>query len=153
MVFVYSKNADGEFICKDCTFKTHNQSTMHYHLKNHDGDNKYECEDCMMTFLQKSVLNLHIQAHHSEEKQHEFECPCCGYSDLRKGNCRIHFARIHLKDLTNNMKGKPTLDNTIVKCNECDKSFKSMSMYYYHVSSCIRLSEDHPLAEKWASLL
>ena len=60
MVFVYSKNADGEFICKDCTFKTHNQSTMHYHLKNHDGDNKYECEDCMMTFLQTSCVLYEI---------------------------------------------------------------------------------------------
>jgi len=153
MVFVYTKNESGEFVCKDCKFTTMNQSTMHYHFRNHDGTLTHECPECDKKFLQKSVLDLHILSKHSEEKpKKEFSCPCCTYSDLRKGNLAIHFARIHLKDITDKMKTKSAVPDTVTQCESCSKSFKSMTLFYYHCAACVRLPEKHAHAETWKKL-
>jgi len=127
---------------------------MHYHIKvKHTGELEYECADCDMKFSQKSQLNLHIKSRHSKKPVKEYKCPCCPYTDLRKGNCVIHFTRIHLKDITDKIKLKPTEPNTVAYCSQCSKSFKSMTLYYYHVSSCIRLTDEHPLKNEWTELL
>ena len=153
MVFVYNKNSDGTYLCNDCEFTTHNQSTMHYHMKKHVGSLEHECKECEMKFSQKSQLNLHIKSRHSTTPKKEYTCPCCPYKDHRKGNCVIHFTRIHLKDITDKLKLKPTEANTVAHCSQCSKSFKSMTLYYYHVSSCIRLTDEHPLKNEWTELL
>jgi len=148
MVFIYTKNTAGHFTCRDCVFTTPNQSTMHYHLRNHDGTLTHECKHCDMKFLQKSILDLHIKSRH-ETTKNTFSCPCCDYTDLRKGNCVIHFARIHLKKDTDALKGKPTLPATVAQCTKCTKSFKNMTGFYYHVSNCVQIEKSHPLSEQW----
>ena len=153
MVFIYKKNNNNEFTCPDCDFITHNQSTMHYHLRNHDGTLTHKCSECDMKFLQKSVLELHIKSKHSNEAtKKEFSCPCCDYSDLRKGNCVIHFARIHLKELTDKMKRKSTEPNMVAECSECSKNFKNTTSYYYHLGSCIKLEKTHESYEAWSKI-
>jgi len=153
MVFIYTTNSDDNYVCNDCDFTTHNQSTMHYHMKKHIGGLEHECTECDMKFSQKSQLKLHINSRHSNKMAKKYNCPCCAYTDLRKGNCVIHFTRIHLKDITDKMKLKPTEPNTVTCCSQCSKSFKSMTLYYYHVSSCIRLTDEHPLKNEWTELL
>jgi hypothetical protein len=154
MVFTYNKDTNGNFTCPDCKFTAQNQSTMHYHLKNHEGNLSHECKHCDMKFLQKSVLTLHIKSKHSDvTKKDTFKCPCCTYSDLRKGNCVIHFTRIHLKDLTDSLKKKSEQTNAVTDCKGCNKSFKSMTMFYYHVSNCIKISENHPMNSEWKKLV
>ena len=154
MVYTYNKNSNGEFVCSECkTFKTLNQSTMHYHIKNHEGSLNHECDECDMKFLQKSVLNLHKKSKHSEDKKNEFNCPSCSYNDLRKGNCIIHFARIHLKSITDKMKKKITSPEPVTQCTECSKTFKNMTGFYYHVSDCIKLGDDNPMKNEWKKLI
>lgn len=157
MVFAYNKNKEGMYICTDnCNFITHNQSTMHYHMKvKHNGTLEHECKECNMKFPQKSQLNLHVKSRHSNDNKpkKEYNCPCCDYKDLRKGNCIIHFTRIHLKDITDKLKTKSTDTTMAAHCSQCSKSFKSMTLYYYHVSSCIRLTDEHPLKNEWTELL
>ena len=142
------------FTCTDCTFTTLNQSTMHYHYRNHEGTLTHECKECDKKFLQKSVLDLHIQSRHSKEPEikKEYKCECCSYSDLRKGNLGIHFARIHLKDITDKMKKKSTVPDTVAQCDSCSKSFKSMTLFYYHCASCVRLPETHAHADIWKKI-
>jgi len=105
-----------------------------------------------MKFLQKSVLDLHIKSKHSDKVKKEFLCPCCDYTDLRKGNCIIHFARIHLKELTDKMKQKSAEPNNVAQCSECSKNFKNMTGYYYHLGSCITLEKTHPQYEAWTKI-
>ena len=152
MVYVYKKNSDNDFICPDCPFTTHNQSTMHYHRRNHTGNLTYECTECSMKFLQKGVLDLHIKSKHTTNDKKEFNCPCCSYSDLRKGNCLIHFARIHLKELTDKMKLKPKDATSVAECSECSKNFKNTTSFYYHLGSCIKLPTDHAHYQAWAKI-
>lgn len=153
MVLIYKKNNNNEYICPDCNFITSNQSTMHYHLRNHNGSLNHECKECNMKFLQKSVLDLHIKSKHSDTiVKKEFTCPCCDYSDLRKGNCVIHFARIHLKDITDKMKVKSVEENMITTCSSCSKNFKNMAGFYYHLSSCIKLEKNHEHYNSWVKI-
>lgn len=149
MTFVYKKNSNNDFVCPDCPFTAHNQSTMHYHLRNHTGVLEHECPDCDMKFLQKGVLDLHIKSKHNKVTKKEFTCPCCTYTDLRKGNCLIHFARIHLKELTDKMKLK-THDGT--ECSECEKHFKNITSFYYHLGTCVKLPSNHTHYEMWSKI-
>ena len=152
MVFIYTKNTAGHFTCRDCVFTTPNQSTMHYHLRNHDGTLTHECKHCDMKFLQKSILDLHIKSRH-ETTKNTFSCPCCDYTDLRKGNCVIHFARIHLKALTDKMKKKSAVEGQVVECTECSKGFKNMTGFYYHLGSCVKLDKNHESFEAWTKMV
>lgn len=76
------------------------------------------------------------------------ECPCkgCDYKDMRKGNLRIHFARIHLKELTESLKG-PDLS-----CKACSKSFKSATAFYYHAWGCVKPVQTHAHFNAWEVL-
>ena len=139
-------------MCTDCDFTTHNQSTMHYHMRNHTGSLTHECSECTMKFLQKSILELHMKSKHNKNTKKEFTCPCCDYSDLRKGNCLIHFARIHLKTLTDTMKSKSEMDGMVVECSECSKNFKNMTGFYYHLGSCIKLPPNHEHYAAWTKI-
>jgi len=127
---------------------------MHYHLRNHNGNLSHECPDCDMKFLQKSVLELHIRSKHkSGDEKKAFVCPCCDYSDLRKGNCLIHFARIHLKSLTDKMKKKSNVEGQVVSCTECSKGFKNMTGFYYHLGTCVNLPQNNEYSESWSKLV
>lgn len=153
MVFEYSKNEEGQFICPHCNYTAKYQSTMHYHLKKHEGALPHACTHCKMRFLQKSLLDIHIKARHPQanEKKDYVECPVpnCGYKDIRKANCVIHFARIHLREIVDKLKVKTTEENAICQCSKCNKNFKSATHYYYHSASCISLAPVHPMAELW----
>ncbi len=156
MVLVYTKNADGEFTCPHCEYTARIQSTMHYHLKKHEGTLPHVCKHCDMRFLQKSYLDMHVKSRHADtlEKKDTFKCPCnnCGYEDIRKSNRRIHFVRVHLKPLVDAIKTKTSVEGCVASCSECNQSFKSMTQFYYHSAGCIKPTEQHPLYNDWMTV-
>jgi len=156
MVFEYKKNKDGEFICTHCDYTAKNQSTMHYHLKKHEGSLPHPCKHCDARFVQKGLLDMHIKSRHPEtlEKKETFKCPCnnCDYEDIRKGNRLIHFLRVHMKDLTDALKAKTTDKACVTSCKSCSKSFKSMTQFYYHAASCVSPTENHAMYAQYASI-
>lgn len=181
MASKYKKNANGEFTCSHCVFVAKNQSTMHYHLKKHEGALPYACNHCNQKFLQKGLLDLHIYSKHpnactqcnvqefTEKAQLEkhimmvhdpivpkekYKCPCegCEYEDIRKGNCRTHFIRVHLRTFTEAIQQKTNEKGCVTGCNSCNKTFKSMTLFYYHASSCVNLPETHELYSNWISV-
>jgi len=157
MTTPYKKNEEDRYICSHCPYTARIQSTMHYHLKKHQGALPHACKHCSQKFLQKSLLDLHISARHKEvlqtQEQNKFKCPCCSYEDIRKGNRMIHFLRVHLKDCTNTLK-IPIKDATpyVASCKGCTNQFKSMTQFYYHASSCVTPNETHKYYKDWKSI-
>jgi hypothetical protein len=154
VVSKYQKNSLGQYICSHCTYTARIQSTMHYHMKKHEGALPHACNHCTQKFLQKSLLDLHISARHQETlttPQTKFKCPCttCQYEDIRKGNRMIHFLRVHMKELTDALKEPSKESDCAVQCKECHKPFKSATQFYYHASACVQPSKDHPLYKEW----
>jgi hypothetical protein len=147
MVYQYQKNTAGDYLCTHCDFTAKNQSTMHYHLKKHEGCLPHPCKHCDARFVQKGLLDMHIKSRHPEtlEKKEMFKCPCnnCDYEDLRKGNRLIHFVRIHMKDLSDALKTKS--EGNATACKYCNKTFKSMTQFYYHAASCIKPDSNHSM--------
>jgi len=157
VVSKYQKNAEGHYTCSHCTYTARIQSTMHYHMKKHEGALPHACTHCNQKFLQKSLLDLHISARHQETlatPQTKFQCPCtnCSYEDIRKGNRLIHFLRVHMKELTDALKEPSKESGYVVQCKGCTNSFKSVTQFYYHASACVHPSKDHPLYSQWNEL-
>jgi hypothetical protein len=156
MVVKYIKNNDGQFVCPHCEFIAKHQSTMHYHLKNHEGALPHPCKHCKARFLQKSLLDLHIRSRHSEtlEKKETFKCPCdgCSYEDIRKGNRLIHFLRVHFTKFVESLKDKVNTADGSITCKKCSKSFKSNTQFIYHSNTCIEPEETHVYYNNWLTI-
>ena len=142
MTFTYIKNEDGNFVCPDCGAIKKNQSTMHYHIKKHEEQLTYVCKDCKQGFLQKQTLDLHIRSKHpGKEIIKKFNCTHdnCTFSALTKGNCIIHYLRVHYQDEIDNIMVK---DGNSIMCSECDTEFNSLCAFYYHCKDCIEFIKD-----------
>ena len=156
MVFIYTKNCNGEFTCNHCEFTAKNQSTMHYHLAGHDGVLPHACKHCSKRFPQKGVLDIHMKLQHPEtlETKETFKCPCkgCTYEDVRKGNRLIHFIRIHLKETVEKLKTKCKEEGMVLTCESCKKSFKNTTGFYYHAHQCVKPTANHQWYSEWITL-
>ena len=94
--FSYKRDSDGHLMCNECDFKPKpttkhpkgNPSTLHYHLKSHEGNFAFECKTCKKSFLQKLTLTNHILSRHPElnEKIVTFNCPepNCEFKSITK---------------------------------------------------------------------
>lgn len=154
MVIAYIRNENNEFVCPDCGIIKKNQNTMHYHMKKHEGSLPHQCKYCKSKFQQLRVLNLHISARHPEteiaQNAETFDCPACEYSSLTKANRRIHYFRLHMKDI---------IEKNVVKCEDgyecsnCNKSLKSQTAIYYHIGDCVKLPLGDPRKEEIDAIL
>jgi len=142
----YIRNEIGEFICPHCQIIEKNQSTMHYHMKKHEGGLPHECKHCKHRFLHLGILNLHLAAKHADKEkdleQERFKCPhdCCEFSSLTKANRRVHYFRVHMKDII--AKNIEKNDDKYT-CKACNKELNSQTSMYYHIGACITIpSED-----------
>jgi DNA-directed RNA polymerase subunit RPC12/RpoP len=147
MPLKYIKNENGDFTCPHCpiVIPGNKQSTMHYHLKRHELDNtakdtSYTCKECKKSFLQKQTLELHMKSKHAElleEDTTKIQCPHegCEFTSLTKGNCIIHFLRIHYNE---EIKKCMTVhkETKTMECHECGKDFTNASSFYYHCKDC-----------------
>ena len=142
MTLKYTKNDQGEFVCPDCGVTKKNQNTMHYHMKKHEEQLAHICKDCKKGFLQKQTLDLHIRSKHpGKEPDKKFNCTFdnCEFTAITKGNCVIHYLRVHYQDEINNIMVK---DGNVFYCNECNEEFNSSCAFYYHCKGCIEFEKD-----------
>ena len=141
MGYEYKKNADGHFVCPHCGETKRLQSTMHYHMKRHEGKLPFECKICKKSFLHASTLELHKKAQHQKEQERMFKCPmpgCTYEGTLTKANLLIHYVRKHCKDEAAASNGA---DNAAPKCKHCEKECKSLTAFHYHLVGCMRLTD------------
>ena len=87
MLFTYTKNEHGQFICPDCGAIKNRQNSMHYHMKKHQEELNHICKCCKKGFLQKQTLDLHIRSKHPEmvkddQQTKKFKCPTLIKTDL-----------------------------------------------------------------------
>jgi hypothetical protein len=137
MRFVYFKIDNDDYICKECKFTTPNQNTMHYHYKSHLEKKEFKCKSCNKEFITKRSLELHCTAKHGKSK----ELYCCNYDgcefeNITKGNCRIHWVRMHCKPQISKILEQ---DENGYNCLKCEKTFKGATIYYYHAFECLNL--------------
>lgn len=151
MTYIYTKNANGLYVCPHCNITKKNQNTMHYHLKTHETRLPYECTFCKKGFLHASTLELHNRAQHSKEDEKLMKCnvPGCEFKGtLTKANLLIHFVRKHCAK-----EAQATLDvcHAGYGCKLCGKNTKSLTAYHYHAMSCIQI-QDATTAERLKQL-
>jgi len=133
MVYTYTKNAEGLYVCPDCDKVTEKQNTMHYHRKTHEKTLPFECKLCPATvplgkkqFLQAQTLANHVAAKHSSETT-LLACPECSVKSLTKANRIIHYVRNHCSE---------ALQQSTLTCAPCGKVCKSGTAYAYHLGTC-----------------
>lgn len=138
MGFNYLRNENGDFYCSTCKFTTPHQNTMHYHMKTHLGKYDHKCTHCDKEFMYKQTLENHILAKHEDAKQ-EYYCveKGCKFKSLTQGNCRIHWVRMHCKEMM--AKTIQSNDDAHV-CKSCSKSFKGLTSFYYHAYDCLDMN-------------
>jgi hypothetical protein len=159
MTLTYIKDEDGNFVCPDCGIKKKNQSTMHYHMRQHKEETNHMCKICKKGFLQKQNLDLHIRSKHPElleqlsDNNKKFRCPFddCKFTALTKGNCIIHCLRVHFQDEINEMMIKDE-ETKIICCNECDKEFTSSCAFYYHCKNCMTFDKNDEKYQKFQEI-
>ena len=156
MVYKYIRNEAGEFVCPHCQVVKKNQNTMHYHMKKHDGELPHECKHCKQRFLLPRILNLHLSAKHADkekvEVEEQFKCPHddCDYSSLTKANRRIHYFRVHMKDIISKNVEK---NDDAYTCKGCNKELNSQTSMYYHIGTCITLSSEDARSKNMAAIM
>ena len=142
MVLEYIKNADGLYVCPACGETKKLQSTMHYHMKRHEGKLPFECTTCKKQFLHASTLELHRKAQHQKEEERMFKCPmadCTYKGTLTKANLLIHYVRKHCKEEA--AAALCSKGTTAISCSHCDKSCNSMTAFHYHIAGCIDVKD------------
>ena len=135
MTYTYQKNDNNDYLCLTCKYTCQNQNTMHYHYKTHDEKKDYKCTKCSKEFISKQGLEKHnISKHNAPTELHS--CTKCDFQNSAKGNCRIHYMRIHCKK---------EVEKTLEKCDEgfkclvCKNTFKGATSYYYHAFDCLKI--------------
>lgn len=145
MCYDYKKNDAGEFVCPHCGVTKRLQSTMHYHLKRHEGKLPFECKMCNKSFLHASTLDLHMKAQHQKEQERMFKCPMpgCSYAGtLTKANLLIHYVRKHCKeDAAASIAAESPSASTPI-CKHCNKGCNSLTAFHYHVASCMPVTDE-----------
>ncbi len=141
--YTYQRNENGDFTCPHCpkVVPAKNASTMHYHLKRHEGNLPFACKSCDYKCLFQRTLDLHSVSKHPNEKQAQpistLKCPIngCTFESLTKGNCIIHFMRKHCKpEVAQILSENDT-------CSRCNLEFQSNTAFQYHATSCIQIQD------------
>lgn len=143
----YKKNAEGHYVCPHCGETKRIQSTMHYHMKKHEGKLPFECNICKKGFLHASTLALHVKAQHQKEQERMFKCPAAGCTykgTLTKSNLIIHYVRKHCKQEATAMGAGPDAPLT---CRCCAKETKSLTAFHYHIATCMTIEDTERQAQ------
>jgi len=159
MLFTYTKNEHGQFVCPDCGAIKNRQNSMHYHMKKHQEDLNHICKCCKKGFLQKQTLDLHIRSKHPEmlkddQQTKKFKCPMenCNFTALTKGNCVIHCLRIHFQEEMKEVMNVHN-DTKTITCNECETEFQNSCGFYYHCKDCVVFNKEDDKVQKLQELI
>ena len=133
MVFQYTKNDAGLYVCGICSETREKQNTMHYHLKKHEGVMPHACSQCDKAFVQKQGLDDHVRIHHSGAEP-PLTCPFndCAKKFQAKGQLRVHIARNHIRTMVDKWISKVEATGNF-HCSHCNEDKKSESAILYHV--------------------
>jgi hypothetical protein len=168
-LFSYKRDENGHLMCDRCSFKpkatpTHpngNPSTLHYHMKKHEGDFAFVCQVCSHGFLHKVSLDTHMASRHPESVQQKtiemYSCCAddCDFTSLTKSNLIIHFMRKHCGDEVKKcMKHVEVENKKEIQCTCCSQNFKSGTAFHYHVAKCFQAHEiqTHPQLKEICAL-
>ena len=151
MLFEYTTNDEGHYVCGTCGAVKVKQNTMHYHLQRHE-DSPYPCtkDGCTKKFYQNYALTTHMRLQHSAKPlEPGIKCPWtdCAFSFYKKEQCRIHIARSHLKDYLAPLILKADNSN-LHTCGTCKKEYKSYPAIMYHVMDHAKQTTDLALKAK-----
>jgi len=150
MVFQYTKNDQGHYVCGVCGDIKEKQNTMHYHLQKHEGKMPHSCTHCQKRFYQKYALDDHIKLRHSTSpSKSSIKCTFDGCISTfhKKEHCRIHIARNHLKTNVDQLI-KKNKESKIHTCDNCKKEFNSYPAILYHVMDHMKETTDPVLKTK-----
>jgi len=136
MTYTYQKDANNLYVCMACKFTCLNQNTMHYHYKTHDIKKDHTCTHCAKDFISRQALERHNESKHERPKT-VYGCKLCKFESGSKGNCQIHYIRMHCKKEVS----KYLDEEEGVNCKLCNKSFNSLTSYYYHAFDCLKIEE------------
>lgn len=144
MPYTYKRNENGDFVCEHCAkiVPKENPSTMHYHLKKHDGNLPFQCSHCDYKCQFQRSLDLHLAAKHPESEQAKkkkmLKCPACEFETLTQGNRIIHFIRKHCRNEVNTVLQE---NQNGLSCKKCKKEFSSSTSFHYHCADCILIKD------------
>jgi len=125
------------YLCLTCKYKCQNQNTMHYHYKTHDETKDHKCSKCPKDFISKQALEKHMTAKHGKSRE-AYSCKLCTFESSAKGNCQIHYVRMHCKKEV--AKIIEETENGF-NCRTCKKNFNGATSYYYHAFDCMKIEE------------
>ena len=150
MTYQYQKNENGLYVCHICKETREKQNTMHYHLKKHEGTMPHACSYCEKRFYQKYALEDHIKLRHVVKTADSgIKCPFdgCTHTFQKKGECRVHIARNHIKTMIDGWIHKPK-DSAHYNCTVCKKECNSYTSILYHVMDHAKQTTDLVLQKK-----
>ena len=169
-LFTYKRDENGHLMCDRCSFKpkatpTHpngNPSTLHYHMKKHEGDFGFVCEICKHGFLHKVSLETHMASRHpdsmTQKDVNTYSCCAdgCDFTSLTKSNLIIHFMRKHCsEEVKKNMIPVEGEDKKKeIQCRCCQNNFKSGTAFHYHIAKCFSSNniQAHPQLKEICAL-
>ncbi|CAH4032797.1 unnamed protein product [Pieris brassicae] len=153
----------GEFVCEVCNTYMKSEETLHRHKLRHY--RRYRCMVCSVRYKDKDAVAGHVSFMHSGNT---FNCDQCGSTFKRPQYLRRHIEQIHTKSTPmecpicqqvyyesgwyrNHIRkhNKEVQDSKIVKCPECDRTFKHKSYLKTHMLThescevvCLECSEN-----------
>ena len=135
MVFEYTKNDQGHYVCGICNVVKEKQNTMHYHLKSHEEHLPYKCNHCKMEFKAKYSLEVHVNTQHNRVNLHRCPIQGCRFKGSpTKSNLLIHYVRMHCKEEVEAVRAN-------LSCKVCEKESNSLTAFHYHVGTCITIQD------------
>lgn len=86
---------------------------------------RIKCQLCPKTVSQRSTLKHHMFVEHGIAKKSLDQCHICKASFRDKSALKRHLRRTCMKEIPI----RPDHENTLVKCDHCEKSYKSEVMF------------------------
>ena len=133
------------YLCKKCSYTTHNHSLMKSHVQSMHGEGreKFECEQCGVLLTGKASLHSHIELKHRKKR---FQCSRCPYKAPARSYLKIHEEGIHegiLRECSQcEFKSKTPIGlkkhidvnhrGIRYNCNQCSKVFRNKSQLKIH---------------------
>ncbi|XP_065647807.1 uncharacterized protein LOC100199249 isoform X6 [Hydra vulgaris] len=90
------KNAEKNFKCDQCEYKTYQLSTLNTHKKIHLTENHLKCDKCGYTCYSKARLEQHIRSHTGLKP---YKCKNCNRKYANKYYMRVHEVKCQLMKL------------------------------------------------------
>ena len=110
-----------KFKCELCGKEYLSSRGLSHHIEtNHSNESKYKCTICDFETKWKNSFVVHMK-YHSTDESDKLQCQDCTFSTHWKGVLATHIKRSHTSTSYKN-----------VRCDICDKSFKSTFEYREH---------------------